>query len=74
MPAANCAVTALAEVMVTLQVVIPLQMPVQPLKKDPVDGFAMTLMQLAVLKVLVQVVPLEMPDGPLVTVPLPVPA
>src|SRR5580704_4005986 len=68
------AVTALAAVMVTLQVPIPEQAPLQPAKVDPVAAVAVRVTTVPLLKLALQVLGQVMPAGLLLTEPAPVPA
>ena len=67
------AVTLLAAFMVTTQVPVPLQAPLQPLKVDPVPAAAVSVTDWPELKAAEQVAPQLIPLGALVTVPLPAP-
>ncbi len=70
----NVAVTDAFALSVTVQVLVPLQAPVHPVKTDPALAAAVRLIGLFVLKLPEQVDPQLMPDGALVTVPSPLPA
>ena len=70
----NVAVTEVAAVRVTAQVLVPLQAPDQPAKVEPVLGAAVSVTDVPKPKVALHVVPQLMPVGLLVTVPVPVPA
>ena len=72
--ALNVAVTLLAAVIVMLQVLVPEQAPDHPAKVKPVAGAAVNVTVLPVLKFAVQVWPQLIPDGLLLTVPVPLPA
>jgi len=68
-------VTARAALIVTLQVVVvPVQLPLQPVKREPVVGAAVKVTMVPLLNDPEQVVPQSIPAGELMTVPLPVPA
>ena len=68
------AVTDLLLLMVTQQVVeVPPQAPVQPVKTEPELDTAVSFTTVPAGKDSMQSVPQLMPDGELVTVPLPVP-
>jgi hypothetical protein len=68
------AVTVLAELMLTTQVPVPLQPPpVQPLSVLPVAGAAISVTEVPLLKLEMQVAPQSIPAGLLVTVPEPAP-
>ena len=69
------AVTLLAAVMLTMQVSLPLQAPLHPEKLETLLGVAVRVTEAPPLKLLVQVALLHwlIPDGLLVTTPLPVP-
>lgn len=72
--AAKFAVTYLAAVMLTVQVPLVLaQAPPQPVKLLPDAGVAVSVTLVPLLKFALQVVPQEMPEGILLTVPMPVP-
>jgi len=70
---ANVAVTEVAALMVTVQVPVPEQPPLQPLNVEPATGAAVNVTTVPVVKACEQVVPHESPAGELVTMPLPVP-
>src|SRR5438093_1194333 len=67
------AVTACAALMVTLQVPVPAQLPLQPVKVEPAAGVAVSVTAVPLANVAEQVVPHEIPAGALVTVPVPAP-
>ena len=68
------AVTFLDADMVTLQVPVPLQAPLQPAKVEFHFGLAVKVTTVLAGKSSAQSVPQEIPAGELVTVPLPVPS
>ena len=68
------AVTARAALIVTLQVPVPMQLPLQPVKVEPGAGAAVKATAAPLVNEAAHVVPQEMPAGALVTVPPPVPA
>ena len=68
------AVTAVAPEIVTVQAPAPEHPPpLQPLKIDPESGVAVSVTAVPLVKFVVQFAPHAMPEGVLVTVPLPVP-
>ena len=69
----NVAVTARAALMVTLQAPIPVQLPLQPVKVEPVPGVAVNVTGVPLVNEAAHVAPQAMPAGALVTVPVPVP-
>jgi len=71
---ANVAVTLWAALIVTVQVPVPVQPPLQPVNVEPVAGVAVSVTAVPLANAVEQVAPHEMPVGELVTVPLPVPA
>jgi hypothetical protein len=71
---AKVAVTERAALIVTVQVLVPVQAPLQPVKVEPVAGAAVKVTMVPAVNEAEQVVPQEMPAGLLVTVPLPAPA
>src|SRR5437867_1164460 len=70
----NVAVTAEAVVRVTVQGPVPVQVPLQPVKTDPVAGVAVRVTTVPLTKLAAQVAPQSTPVGVLVTVPAPAPA
>jgi hypothetical protein len=72
--ALNVAVTEAAALIVTEQAPAPVHAPLQPAKVAPLPGVAINVTTVPLAKFAVHVVPQLMPDGLLVTVPLPVPA
>jgi hypothetical protein len=71
---ANVAVTARAALIVTEQLPVPVQAPLQPVKVEPAVGAAVRVTAVPVVNGAEQVAPQLMPVGLLVTVPVPVPA
>jgi hypothetical protein len=71
---AKVAVTDVAALIVTVQVPVPVQPPLQPVKVEPAAGAAVRVTTVPVVKEVEHVAPQEMPAGALVTVPLPAPA
>jgi len=67
------ALTDFAASMVTLQAPVPLQAPLQPANVKPESGVAVKLTTVPLAKFAEHVVPQEIPDGELATVPVPVP-
>ena len=67
------ALTDFAASMVTLQAPVPLQAPLQPANVEPESGVAVKLTTVPFAKFAEHVVPQEIPEGVLVTVPVPVP-
>ena len=67
------ALTDFAASMVTLHAPVPLQAPLQPAKVEPESGVAVKLTTVPLAKFAEHVVPQEIPDGVLVTVPVPAP-
>ena len=70
---AKLAVMLLAAFIVTTHDPVPVQVPPQPVKLEPLAGVALKVTLEALLKVAVQVVPQLMPAGLLEMVPVPVP-
>ncbi len=69
------AVTEVAALIVTVQVLLPEQPPpLQPLKLEPAAGAAVSVTEVPLANAEEQVAPQETPAGALVTVPLPAPA
>ena len=68
----NVADTLFAALMVTTQLPVPLQAPPQPVKFQPLAGASLSVTCAPLAKFALQVEPQLMPDGELVTVPLPV--
>src|SRR5439155_25507079 len=71
---AKVAMTARAALIVTLQVPVPVQLPLQPVKVAPAAGAGVRVTTVPVVRAVEQVAPQEIPAGLLVTVPLPAPA
>lgn len=67
------ALTDCAEFIVTLQAPVPLQAPPQPANVEPESGVAAKLTTVPLAKLAEHVVPQEIPEGVLVTVPVPLP-
>jgi len=59
--------------MLTTQLALPLQAPLQPVKLLPASGVAVRLTEVPLLKLALQVAPQLMPAGLLVTLPAPAP-
>src|SRR2546428_13932098 len=70
---AKVAMTARAALIVTLQVPVPVQLPLQPVKVAPAAGAGVRVTTVPVVRAVEQVAPQEIPAGELVTVPLPAP-
>lgn len=70
----NVAVTAVLPVNVTWQVPVPLQAPLQPANVEFVPGVAVSVTLVPEAKFALQTVPQLIPEGLLVTVPVPLPA
>ncbi|TML06758.1 MAG: hypothetical protein E6G38_09775 [Actinobacteria bacterium] len=68
------ALTLFAEVIENVQVVVPLQAPLQPAKVELPPGVAVSVTLVPESKSAAQVVPQLIPPALLVTVPLPPPA
>ncbi len=68
------AVTVLAALMLTVQVLVPVQAPLQPAKIESVSALAVRVTLVFSTYSSLQSLPQLMPAGLLVTVPLPVPA
>ena len=74
-PRAKLAVTVVAAVIVTTQVLVPVQPPpLQPVNVEPAAGVAVNVIAVPLAKLAEQVGWQLMPAGLLVTVPVPVPA
>jgi hypothetical protein len=71
--AVKFALTDFAASMVTLQAPVPLHAPLQPANVEPESGAAVKLTTVPLEKFDKHVVPQEIPEGVLVTVPAPVP-
>ena len=70
----NVAVATVVEVTVTVHLPVPVQPPpLQPAKVEPVAGVAVRVTAVPLAKVPEQAVPQRIPDGALITTPLPVP-
>src|SRR5262245_6833507 len=70
---AKVAVPAGAALIVTAQVPVPVQPPLQPVKVEPAAGVAVRVTTVPVVKEVEHVAPHVMPAGALVMVPLPAP-
>ena len=66
--------TLRAALMVTLQVPVPVQAPLQPVKVEPAVAAAVRVTLVPLVKLVLQVLPQVIPLGDEVTVPDPVPA
>jgi hypothetical protein len=73
-PGVNVAVTDLAAFMVSMQVPVPEQSPLHPVNTDPESAAAVNVTDSPWSNAAVQVVPQLIPDGTLVTEPVPLPA
>lgn len=69
----NVAVTEVLATRFTVQVPVPLHAPDQPANVEPELGAAVSVTDVPLEKLALQVVPQLMPDGLLVTAPAPVP-
>lgn len=65
--------TEAAAVRVTAHVAVPLQAPDQPANVEPVPAVAVSVTDVPMPKLALHVVPQLIPEGLLVTVPVPVP-
>jgi hypothetical protein len=72
--AVNVAVTEVALVNVTLQVLVPVQAPDQPANVEVALGAAVSVTMVPLGKLALHVAPQSIPAGLLVIVPAPVPA
>src|ERR1700688_425863 len=70
-PLAKFAATLFAAFIATEQMPVPLQAPLQPLKPEPAAGVADKVTCVPLAKLALQAAPQLIPDGELVTVPLP---
>jgi hypothetical protein len=70
---ANVAVTVVAPLTVTVQVPVPLQAPLQPVKTEPEAALAVSVIGVPTATTWVQSEPQAIPAGTLVTVPPPLP-
>jgi hypothetical protein len=68
------AVTVVAVLSVTVQVPVPVQPPLQPVKVEPAAGAAVKVTAVPLANAAEHVVPHEIPAGLLATVPVPAPA
>ncbi|UWZ83053.1 hypothetical protein MOP44_21090 [Occallatibacter riparius] len=66
--------TEVADESATVQVSVPVQAPDQPAKVEPAAAVAVSVIEVPLEKVAEHVDPQLIPDGLLVTVPVPVPA
>jgi hypothetical protein len=71
--AVNCAITEVCEVRVTTHELIPEHAPDHPVKVDPDAGVAVRVTLVPELNFAVQVDPQLIPEGLLLTIPVPVP-
>jgi hypothetical protein len=69
----NVAVTVVSAESVTTQAAVPVQPPDQPVKADPPLGVAVKVTAVPLLNLALHVCPQLMPEGLLLTVPVPVP-
>jgi hypothetical protein len=69
----NETVTLLAASIVTVQLPVPAQAPLQPVKVEPVDELGVRVTLVPEVKLVLHVLPQSIPTGLLVTVPDPVP-
>jgi hypothetical protein len=72
-PELNVAVTLVKAFSVTVHVPVPEHAPLQPAKLVPMSGVAVSVTVVPLGKLQLHVAPQEMPDGELVTVPVPAP-
>jgi hypothetical protein len=70
----NVAVTDCAAFIVTAQVPVPVQGPLQPVKTDPAEGVAVSVTEVPAVNPAEQVEPQVIPTGALPTLPFPLPA
>ena len=63
----------MAALSVTVQVPVPEQPPLQPVKREPAAGVAVSVIIVPLVYEAAHVVPHEMPAGALVTLPVPAP-
>ena len=70
----NVAVTERAAVICTVQLLVPVQAPLQPAKVEPLAAAAVSVTEVPLEKLALQVLPQLMPVGVEVTVPAPLPA
>jgi hypothetical protein len=68
------AITEAAAESVTVHAAVPVQAPVHPAKEEPAAAVAVRVTAVPLGKLAVQVEPQLIPEGVLVTVPVPVPA
>jgi hypothetical protein len=74
-PTLKVAVTVFAASIITVHVAsVPVHAPLQPVNVAPVAGVAVSTTEVPAVKSSLQSAPQAMPEGALVTVPLPVPA
>ena len=74
LPRLNVAVTDLAALIVTEQLPVPVQAPLQPAKVEPAAAVAVRVTTVPLVKFAVHVLGQLIPAGLLLTVPVPVPA